>query len=111
MLKYESPVVFDLIITLSPQSRKTQPHPALVSAVCSASQDVAFEKPKFRVYLEEYARQGVYCKRGKKLTPERAKYYERVRRNKLQTYIRQHREEIELMRLASASERAVIADG
>lgn len=101
MLKYESPVVFDLIIGLSPPSRKTRPHPALVSAVCSASQDPAFDKPKFRVYLDEYIRYGVYCKRGKKLTPEREKYYERVRRNKLQEYIRRHREEIELMRLAS----------
>lgn len=100
MLKYESPVVFDLIVFLSPPSRRTRPHPALVSAVCSASQDPAFEKPKFRTYLDEYTRYGVYCKRGKKLTPEREKYYERLRRNKLQAYIRQHREEIEFLRPA-----------
>lgn len=99
MLKYESPAVFDLIIELSPHSRKTHPHPALVSAVCSASQDPAFEKPKFRTYLDEYVRCGVYCKRGKKLTPERERYYERIRRNKLEKYIRLHREEIENMRL------------
>lgn len=107
MLKYESPVVFDLIIALSPRNRKTCPHPAVVSAVCSSSQDVAFLKPKFRVYLDEYIRCGVYCKRGKKLTPEREKYYERIRRHKLQTYIRQHREEIEFIRQASAQDTKV----
>lgn len=101
MLKYESPVVFDLIQLLSPHSRKTRPHPALVSAVCSASRDPAFDKPKFRAYLDEYIRHGVYCKRGKKITPEREKYYERIRRNKLQKYIRRNREEIEFLRLAS----------
>lgn len=100
MLKYEAPVVFDLIVVLSPLSRKKNPHPALVSAVCSASADPAFDKPKFRVYLDEYLRQGVYCKRGKKLTPERKLYYERIRRNKLEKYIRERREEIELLREA-----------
>lgn len=98
MLKYESPLVYDLIIELSPQSRKRNPPPELISIVCSASCDPAFGKPKFRVYLYEYARHGLYCKRGKKLTPQRERYYERIRHNKLQDYIRRHRDEIEFMR-------------
>jgi hypothetical protein len=100
MLRHETPTVFDLIVELSPIGRKRSPHPTLISAVCSASKDPAFDKPKFRAYLEEYVRNGVYCKRGKKLTPERERYYERIRRNKLQKYIRLHRAEIEELREA-----------
>lgn len=98
MLKYETPVVFDLIIELSPLGRKKRPHPEMISAVCSASKDTAFDKPKFRVYLDEYARCGLYCKRGKKLTPEREQYYERIRKKKLRKYVCEHKEEIELIR-------------
>lgn len=98
MLRYETPVVFDLIIMLSPQYRKKRPHPDLIVAVCSASNDPAFDKPKFRRYLEDYRQNGLHCKRGKKATPERKRYYERIRRNKLQKYIDEHREEIELLR-------------
>jgi hypothetical protein len=100
MLRYETPTVFDLIVELSPTSRKRSPHPTLISAVCSASKDPAFDKPKFRAYLDEYIRYGLYCKRGKKLTPERERYYERIRRNKLRLYIERHRDEIEELREA-----------
>ena len=98
MLRYETPTVFDLIVELSPAYRKRNPPPTLISAVCSASKDPAFDKPKFRIYMEEYARDGLYCRTGKKLTPERERYYERIRRNKLQKYICRHREEIEALR-------------
>lgn len=106
MLKYESPLVFDLIIQLSPQQRKKCPHPNLISVVCSASDDPVFDKSKFRIYLAEYTRHGLYCKRGKKPTPERLRYYERLRHNKLQRYIRQHSSDIELIRLALGQENA-----
>lgn len=105
MLKYETPVVFDIIIDLSPQHRKKCPDAKLISAVCSASDDPAFDKPKFRVYLDEYIRNGVYCKRGKKLTAERKRYYERIRRNKLASYIRRRKADIELFRSALLTER------
>jgi hypothetical protein len=101
MLRYETPAVFDLIVELSLPSRKKRPHPNLIAAVCAASSDPAFRKPKFRVYLDEYARDGLRCKRGKKLTPERERYYERIRRNKLANYVHRHREEIESMRQAA----------
>lgn len=102
MLKYESPVVFDLIIALLPQNRKKFPHWTLISVVCSASRDPSFDKPKFSAYFEEYVRCGVYCKRGKRLTPKRERYYERIRSNKLQQFIRRNREEIEFLRTSSA---------
>jgi len=98
MLRYETPAVFDLVVRLSPPGRKRRPSVGLIAAVCSASRDPAFGKPKFRTYLEEYARDGLYCKRGKRLTPERELYYERIRRRKLERYIDRHREEIEAMR-------------
>lgn len=98
MLKYETPAVFDLIIQLSPPNRKLRPHQALISAVCSASGDPAFCKPKFQTYFDEYVANGLYCKRGKKLTPERERYYERIRKKKLRKYIRERREDIELQR-------------
>ncbi len=104
MLKYETPAVFDLIVELSPPYRKRYPHSTLISAVCAASKDPAFDKPKFRTYMEEYTRNGPYCKRGKKLTPEREQYYERIRRNKLRRYIEEHKEEIEELREALASD-------
>jgi hypothetical protein len=98
MLKYETPAVFDLIVELSPAYRKKAPHPKLIAAVCSASDDPAFDKPKFRTYLEEYSRDGLYCKRGKKLTPERELYYDGLRRRKFEKYVERHREEIEIIR-------------
>jgi hypothetical protein len=98
MLKYETPAVFDLIVELSPACRKSRPHPTLIETVCAASKDPAFRKAKFRTYLQEYIRNGLYCKRGKKITPERELYYRRIRRNKLRRYIAEHREEIEALR-------------
>lgn len=99
MLKYEAPVVFDLIRELSPVSRKNNPSVKLIKTVCSASNDRSFRKPKFQRYLEEYERLGVYCNRGKTLTPDREAYYERIRKVKLSKYIKKNREEVERLRL------------
>lgn len=96
MLRYETPVAYDLVMRLSPPSRRQCPYPELVEAVCAASPDPAFRKPKFRRYMDEYARDGVYCRRGKRLTPERARYYERLRERRLEEYILSHWDEIEL---------------
>lgn len=46
---------------------------------------------KFRRYLDEYRRDGVYCRRGKRLTPERKAYYEGICRRKREEYIRRNR--------------------
>ena len=48
-------------------------------------------KAKFRRYLDEYRRDGVYCRRGKRLTPERKAYYEGICRRKREEYIRRNR--------------------
>lgn len=98
MLRYEVPAVYDLIVRLSPPSRRQCPYPTLVEAVCAASTDPALRKPKFRRYMDEYIRDGVYCRRGKRLTPERARYYERLRERRLEEYILKHWDEIELRR-------------
>ena len=42
----------------------------VIRSVAEASKDLC-GKAKFRRYLDEYRRDGVYCRRGKRLTPER----------------------------------------
>lgn len=90
MLRYEMPVVYYLLRRLSPPAPLFEPEWQLVDSVCRASKDSSYNKPKFRRYLEEYARDGVYCKRGKRLTPERLAYYEPIRRKKLAVFIRKN---------------------
>jgi hypothetical protein len=97
-LKYEVPVVYDIIMDMTPRAVFPEPPPALVRTVCKASQDPSLAKPKFHRYLDEYEAWGLYCKRPKRLTPERKACYERIRQRKLETYIRQNREKIEKMR-------------
>lgn len=91
MLRYEMPVVYYLLRRLSPPVPLFEPEWQLVDSVCRASKDPSYDKPKFRRYLEEYARDGVYCKRGKRLTPERLAYYESIRRKKLAVFIRKNK--------------------
>ena len=91
MLRYEMPVVYYLLRRLSPPETLFEPGWELVDAVCKASKDPSYLKKKFKRYLEEYARQGVYCKRGKRLTASRLAYYESIRRKKLEKFIRANR--------------------
>ena len=98
MLRYETPALYDLIFTLTPKKRKIAPPVELISLVCSASGDPAFDKPRFSRYLDEYKQKGLRCGRGKPITPEREAYYEVIRKRKLAIYIEQHRQEIELFR-------------
>ncbi|MGG6545837.1 UNVERIFIED_CONTAM: hypothetical protein NY100_10545 [Prevotella sp. 15_C9] len=67
----------------------------MVDAVARASKDPSYRKPKFRRYLEEYSRDGLCCRRGKRLTPERKTYYESIRRRKTEAFIRQNRVQLE----------------
>lgn len=91
MLRYEMPVVYYLLKRLSPPAPLFEPQWWLVDAVCRASKDPSYDKPKFKRYLAEYASKGVYCKRGKRLTPGRLVYYESVRRKKLEAFIQRNR--------------------
>jgi hypothetical protein len=97
-LKYEVPVVYDVIMQMTPAAVFPEPSLMLVGTVCKASQDPSLTKPKFLRYLDEYEAWGLYCKRPKRLTPEKETYYEGVRQRKLEAYIRLHADEIEKIR-------------
>lgn len=98
MLRYEMPVTYYLLRRLSPPSPLFEPEWQLVDVVCKSSGDPSYTKPKFHRYLEEYARNGVYCRRGKKLTPGRRKYYEGIRRKKLRAYVEKNRKRLQLQK-------------
>lgn len=95
MLRYEVPVVYDVLMQLLPFSYWPEPPIAVVEAVCKASKDPSLRKPKFYRYLEEYRRTGLYCKRPKRLTSQRRVYYQRLRDKKLARYIEQNSRRIE----------------
>ena len=96
MLRYEMPVVYYLLRRLSPPAPLFEPEWQLIDSVCRASKDSSYKKPKFKRYLEEYARDGVYCKRGKQLTPGRLAYYDSIRRKKLEVYIQENRKRLKV---------------
>lgn len=95
LLRYETPVVYDVLMMVCPARQREEPPPQIVEIVCAASGEAAFRKPKFLRYLELYRREGVCCRRGKRMTPERERYYEALRRTRLDNYIFRHWEEIE----------------
>lgn len=98
MLKYEVPVVFNIIMDMTPPGAFKEPPYLLVKTVCGASSDPALRKKKYFRYLEEYARTGLCCKRPKRLTSKRKTYYEGIREKKMQAFIEENRERIEGMR-------------
>ena len=63
----------------------------VIESVARASKDASYRKPKFRRYLEEYSRNGLFCRRGKVLTPRRKTYYEGICRRKIEYFIQQNR--------------------
>ena len=94
MLKYEVPVVFDIIMQSIPPGLFAEPSVYLIEKICNASPDPSLKKAKFARYLEEYVRKGLYCNRPKVITPERRAYYDAIRRKKLEKYIHKNREMI-----------------
>ncbi|CUN76618.1 hypothetical protein [Bacteroides uniformis] len=95
LLKYEAPAVFSIILNLTPRAVFPEPKVELIEQVCRASGDPSLRKPKFFRYLEEYRDMGIYCRRPKRLTPERALYYERLRKKKLECFIKENRATIQ----------------
>ena len=69
MLYNEAPAVYNILMLLCPHSQRRFPHPQTVALVCTASDDPALRKPKFRRYMKRYEREGCYCRRGKLLMP------------------------------------------
>lgn len=104
MLRYEMPVVYYLLRRLSPPAPLFEPEWQLIDSVCRASKDSSYKKPKFKRYLEEYARDGVYCKRGKRLTPERLAYYESIRRKKLIVFIQKNKKRFKVKKRPFATD-------
>lgn len=93
MLRYEVPVVYHLLRKLAaPAQGLFEPPWQLVKAVCEGSDDPSLRKSKFQRYMEEYRQHGLYCRRAKRLTPQRRTYYESMRRAKIAAFIAQHRE-------------------
>jgi len=74
MLRYEMPVVYHLLRRLCATQQPFEPDWQVIRSVAEASKDPSCGKAKFRRYLDEYRRDGVYCRRGKRLTPERKAY-------------------------------------
>lgn len=95
MLRYEMPVVYYLLRRLCSGQQPFEPDWRVVDAVARASKDPSYRKPKFRRYLEEYSRDGLCCRRGKRLTPGRKAYYKGIRRRKTEAFIRQNRMRLE----------------
>lgn len=103
-LKYEVPEVYQLIMQSLPPGKHRAPPPPLIRVVCSASKDPSLRKPKFRRYLELYERDGLYCRRATRMTPEKKPFYDEMRRHKLEAFIRRNR------KLISAIRRRMIED-
>ena len=99
MLKHEVPIVYDIIMGMIPHFPYPEPPYLLIKFICKASSDPSLKKPRFFRYLDEYLQMGLYCKRGKKLTPEREAYYKSIREIKLKQYIKENRDEIARLRL------------
>lgn len=95
MLRYEMPVVYYILRRLCSGQQPFEPDWRVVDSVARASKDPSYHKPKFRRYLEEYSRDGLCCRRGKRLTPERKAYYEGIRRRKTEEFIRKNRLQVE----------------
>lgn len=91
MLRYEMPVVYQLLKQLCGKQSSFEPDWRVIDSLARASKDASYEKPKFKRYLEEYREKGLYCLRGKQLTPKRRAYYESVRKHKTEEYIRMNR--------------------
>lgn len=98
MIKHEAPVCFRIIMNLTPKATFPEPSCEVIRIVCKASRDPSFGKAKFKRYLAEYASTGLYCKRGKKITPKRDAYYRAIRLKKMSLFIRRNKEKIRRMK-------------
>ena len=87
MLRYEMPVVYFVLKKLCSAQSVFEPDWHVIESVARASKDASYRKPKFRRYLEEYSRNGLFCRRGKVLTPRRKTYYEGICRRKIEYFI------------------------
>lgn len=76
------------------------PEPTMrtIEMICHASTDLAFKKPKFERYLNEYRDKGIYCSRPKVLTEEKKRYYDALRKKNIERYVRKNRKAVDFER-------------
>lgn len=98
LLKYETPLEYELIINSIPFNPFPEPPIEVIEIVTRASKDPTFKKGKFFRYLEEYRIHGLCCRRAKKLTPERMFYYESIRDKKMELFIKRNIQRINYMK-------------
>lgn len=98
LLKYEMPVVYNILQNKCKDTRRFHPSPEVVELVCRASKDPTYKKPKFRRCMNEYIANGLCCKRGKVLTEGRKAYYESIRRKKMEAFIDRNRKKIKIFK-------------
>ena len=91
MLRYEMTMVYHLLRQLCGKQSPFEPDWRVIDSVARASKDISYKKPKFKRYLDEYREKGLYCSRGRELTPKRKTYYESIRKHKSEEYIRINR--------------------
>ena len=102
-LKYEVPVVYEIVMKLTPPAVFLEPPLYLIDIVCNASKDPSLKKAKFFRYLTEYEEKGLFCNRRKYLTLDRKAYYESIRKKKMGKFICQNKKRIERMKQISHS--------
>ena len=98
MLLYEAPVVYNILLNNLPNTPFPEPSIELVEVICKASKDPSLNKPKFKRYLHEYAQTGLYCRRPPRLTPNRQSYYSRIRKNKIDRYIKINQQRLDILK-------------
>lgn len=90
---YEVPLAYEIIMRQTPASggKPVEPPVSLIKTVCAACRDPALRKPRFKRLVEKYERQGLCCRRYKRITPEQAAYYEKLRKKKLAAFMEENR--------------------
>lgn len=94
LLKYEMPVVYDIVMEQCKNQPFPHPSPQVIELVSRASKDPTYRKPKFRRCMDEYIATGICCKRAKILTPNLKVYYESIRKKKMEAFIAGNRKKI-----------------
>lgn len=98
LLKYEMPVVYDIVMDKCKSQLFPHPSPQVIEFVSRASKDPTYKKPKFRRCMDEYIATGICCKRPKILTPKLRVYYQSIRKKKMDEFIARNRRKIERMK-------------
>lgn len=92
-LMYEVPLAYEIIMRQTPAcgGKPVEPPVPLIKTVCAACRDPVLRKPRFKRLVEKYERQGLCCRRYKRITPEQAAYYEKLRKKKLAAFMEENR--------------------